>query len=231
MAPWFERQPLPFPLPAGERAPAAPSRPPGAIVVDATLAERDALNVMREWGQSIEFGDPYLRGHCSRVAEHAAELATALGMDSQTRMTIVAGAYLHGVGRMRVPPAVQNKPATLTPQERVTVQQIPVWGTEILSKVRMPWDVTPIVRWHNERADGTGYPDALRGDEIPLEAQIVGIANVFDALTSPRPHRPALKPAQAVRTLARSENSWSAELFHTYLHQLQTRYPGSLRLA
>lgn len=230
MAPWFERQPLPFPVPAPARVRSDTPRT-GLAAVDATMAERDSLNVVREWGQSIEFGDQYLRGHSSRVAEHAAELATALGVDSETHMTIVAGAYLHGVGRMRVPPAVQNKPATLTPAERATIQKIPVWGTEIVAKVRIPWNVTPIVRWHNERSDGTGYPDALCGDDIPLEAQIVGIANVFDALTSPRAHRPALKPAQAVRALAQSRDSWSAELFDVYLDQLQVRYPGSLRLA
>ena len=230
MAPTFERQSLPFPAPAAHRArfDALPAVP---IAVDATPAERDSLNVMREWGQSIEFGDPYLRGHCSRVAEHAVDLAAALRVDSRTRMTIAAGAYLHGVGRMRVPLALQNKPAAFTPQERAAIQQIPLWGTEILAKVRIPWDVIPIVLWHNERTDGSGYPDALRGEQIPLAAQIVGIANVFDAMISPRAHRPALKPAQAVRTLARSTDCWSPELFRTYLRQLQARYPGSLRLA
>jgi putative two-component system response regulator len=154
-----------------------------------------------------------------------------LGIDSAMRTTIFVGAYLHGVGRLRVPRMIQNKPGMLTLNERATMQQIPVWGTEILSKIALPWDVTPIVRWHNERFDGTGYPDSLRGEEIPLSAQIVGIANVFDALTSPRPHRQALRPGQAVRELARFKDRWSGTVFESYLAQLQTIYSGSLRLA
>ncbi len=230
MTPTFRRQQLPVPAPAAQRLGSNASHA-AHVAVDATIAERNAFDIVREWGQSIEFADEFFRGHGVRVAEHAAALAAVLRVDTRTRMTIVAGAYLHGVGRMRVPHSVRNKPATLTLHERSTVQQIPVWGTEIVAKVELPWDVAPIVRWHNERADGTGYPDALRGDEIPLSAQIVGITNVFDALISPRAHRAALKPAQAIRALARSRNSWSAELVDAYLHQLRSRYPGSLSLA
>ncbi len=230
MTPTFRRQQLPVPAPAAQRIHSNGSHA-ALVAVDATIAERNAFDIVREWGQSTEFADEYFRGHGVRVAEHAAALASALRVDGRTRMTIVAGAYLHGLGRMRVPHAVRNKPATLTLHERSTVQQIPVWGMEIVAKVELPWDVTPIIRWHNERADGTGYPDALRGDEIPLSAQIVGITNVFDALISPRAHRAALKPAQAIRALARSRKSWSAELFDAYLQQLKARYPGSLSLA
>ena len=230
MTPRFERHQLPFPVPASQRVGSNASHA-ALVALDATIAERNAFDIVREWGQSIEFADEYFRGHGVRVAEHAAALAAALRVDKRTRMTIVAGAYLHGVGRMRVPHAVLNKPGALTLHERSTVQQIPVWGTEIIANVELPWDVAPVVRWHNERADGTGYPDALRGDEIPLPAQIVGIANVFDALISPRAHRAALKPAQAIRALVRSRSSWSAALFDAYLNQLKARYPGSLSLA
>ena len=230
MTPTFGRHHLPVPAPAAQRVRSNASHA-ALVAVDATITERNSFDIVREWGQSIEFSDEYFRGHGMRVAEHAAALATALRVNTHTRMTIVAGAYLHGVGRMRVPHGVRNKPATLTPHERSTVQQIPVWGTEIVGKVDLPWDVAPIVRWHNERLDGTGYPDALRGDEIPLSAQIVGITNVFDALISPRAYRAALKPAQAIRALVRSRKSWASELFDAYLIQLKARYPGSLSLA
>jgi HD-GYP domain-containing protein (c-di-GMP phosphodiesterase class II) len=193
-------------------------------------AEHTSLAVVRDWGESIEFGDDYLRGHCSRVAEQADALAGSLGIDARTRATIVAGAYLHAVGRLRLPRAIHHKPGLLTPVERATVQRIPIWGTEILAKSALPWDVKPIVRWLNERVDGTGYPDRLRGDEIPLAVQIVGIANVFVALTSPRAHRPAMPAAQAVRRLALLRTSWSGELLLTYLAQLQANYAGSLCL-
>lgn len=230
MTPRFERHQLPFPAPAAQRI-GSNTAHTALIAADATVAERNAFDIVREWGQSIEYADEYFRGHGARVADHAVALATALRVDAITRMTIVAGSFLHGVGRMRVPHAVLNKPSALTSAERSTVQRIPVWGTEILANVALPWDVAPIVRWHNERADGSGYPDALHADEIPLVAQIVGIANVFDALTSPRAYRAPLTPAQAIRTLARSRSSWSAPLFDVFLRQLKARYPGSLSLA
>jgi putative two-component system response regulator len=211
---------------AAFRAPASNSvpytRPMGA--------EHTSLTVVRDWGESIEFGDDYLRGHCSRVAEHADALAECLGIDPRTRATILAGAYLHLVGRLRLPRAIQNKAGLLTPGERATVQRIPLWGAEILAKSALPWDVRPIVRWHNERIDGTGYPDRLQGDEIPLPAQIVGMANVFVALTSPRAHRPAIPAAQAVRRLAQFRTCWSSELLNAYIAQLQEIYAGSLCL-
>ena len=193
-------------------------------------AEHTSLTVVRDWGESIEFGDDYLRGHCSRVADHADALAESLGIDPRTRATILAGAYLHLVGRLRLPHAIQNKPGLLTPGERAIVERIPVWGTEILAKSALPWDVRPIVRWHNERIDGTGYPDRLHGDDIPLPAQIVGMANVFVALTSPRAHRPAISAARAVRRLAQFRTCWSGELLHAYIAQLQEIYAGSLCL-
>jgi len=224
-----EHQQFPFPavaappVPAGDRGAALGHR-------GATMAERACFNVVREWGQSIEFGDDFLRGHCARVAAHATALATTLGTDAQARTTILVGAYLHGLGRLRVPRAIQHKPGALTPPERATVQESPVWGAAILSKITLPWDVTPIVRWHNERFDGTGYPDGLRGGAIPLSAQIVGIANVFDAMISPRAHRAAMRPAQAIRELARCRSWWSDEVFLAYLAQLQTEFLGSLCL-
>lgn len=193
-------------------------------------AEHTSLAVVRDWGESIEFSDEYLRGHCSRVAEHADVLAASLGIDARSRATILAGAYLHAVGRLRLPRSIQIKPGLLTPSEWESVRQIPVWGTEILAKSALPWDVKPIVRWHNERMDGTGYPDGLRGSEIPILAQIVGMANVFVALTSPRAHRLALPAALAVRRLALFRTRWSGDLLHAYIAQLQEIYTGSLFL-
>lgn len=198
---------------------------------EATLAERTYLNVVREWGQSIEFGDEYRRGHCARVAEHAGNLAAALTNDAKMRTTILAGSYLFGVGRLRVPRTIQTKAGALTPNERATIEQIPVWGTEIVSKINLPWDVTPIVRWHTERCDGTGYPDGLRGDAIPLPAQVVGITNVFVAMTSPRAHRPAQRPGQAIREISQMKGRWSEDVLRTYLGQLRAIYPGPLSLA
>lgn len=229
MATRIGRKPLEFGAEGAQRTPPSGSRT-SVPHFGSMSAERTSLNVVRDWGQSIEFGEDCFRGHCSRVAQHAAALAASLEIDPRSRTTILAGAYLHAVGRLRLPRVIQSKSGLLTPSEWATVQQIPVWGTEILAKSALPWDVTPIVRWYNERVDGTGYPDGLRGDEFPLSAQIVGIANVFVAMTSPRAHRPAIPPALAVRQLAQFKDRWSAELLRAYLAHLQSIYRGSLCL-
>jgi putative nucleotidyltransferase with HDIG domain len=167
------------------------------------------LAVVREWGQSIESADTYTFGHCERVARRAVAVAEAMGMDEHAQTTVRVGAYLHDVGKVRVPHEILNKPDKLTPDEFEVVQMHPVWGIELLAAVEFPWDIKPIIRWHHERHDGSGYPDGLRGDEIPVSAQIVGIADVYDALTTTRPYRPALSREHALAEMDRCRGWWS----------------------
>src|SRR6185503_1124508 len=146
------------------------------VYVEGKVAALEAtyLAVVREWGQSIESVDTYTFGHCERVARRAVAVAAALGMDEDAQTTVRVGAYLHDVGKVKVPHEVLSKPGKLTPEELEVVQKHPIWGIDLLAAVEFPWDIKPIIRWHHERHDGTGYPDRLRGDEIPLSAQIVG---------------------------------------------------------
>jgi len=184
------------------------------------------LAVVREWGQSIESADTYTFGHCERVARRAVAVAEAMGMDEHAQTTVRVGAYLHDVGKVRVPHEILNKPDKLTPDEFEVVQQHPVWGIELLAAVEFPWDIKPIIRWHHERYDGSGYPDRLRGDEIPLSAQIVGIADVYDALTTTRPYRPALPLEQALAEMDRFRGWWSEAVRAAFKKSLaQTRIP------
>jgi putative nucleotidyltransferase with HDIG domain len=189
------------------------------VRVDGKVAdlERTYLAVVREWGQSIESNDSYTFGHCERVARNAVTLARSLGLDHEQQTTIRLGAYLHDVGKVSVPHEILNKPGKLTREEFALVQQHPVRGVELLASVELPWDLKPIIRWHHEKYDGTGYPDRLRGDEIPLSAQIVGIVDVYDALTSARPYRPALHPARALEELSTMSSAWSTPVFLSFL--------------
>ena len=173
--------------------------------------------VVSEWGQSIESSDSYTFGHCERVAQHAVALAESLGLDDQARTTIRIGAYLHDVGKVRVPHEILNKPGPLTRDEFEVVQMHPIWGIELLATVDFPWDIKPIIRWHHEKHDGTGYPDRLRGDEIPLGAQIVGIVDVYDALTTTRSYRPALTQEKAIEEIMRCRAWWSAPVVDAFL--------------
>ena len=103
----------------------------------------------------------------------------------------------------------------------------PVWGIELLENVEFPWDIKPIIRWHHEKYDGSGYPDRLRGDEIPLSAQIVGIVDVYDALTTDRAYRPALPHARALAELTRCRGYWSEPVFDAFMRALPGITAGS----
>ncbi len=179
--------------------------------------EETYLAVVRDWGQSIESSDSYTHGHCERVAGYAVALARELGLDDAQQTTIRIGAYLHDLGKVRVPHEILNKAGPLTPDELRVIQMHPAWGLELLATVDFPWDIKPIIRWHHERYDGTGYPDRLRGDEIPVNAQIICIADVFDALTTTRSYRPALSFRDALVKIAEVRSWWRPDVYQAFL--------------
>ena len=195
------------------------------VHVGGKVAELEAtyLAVVRDWGQSIESSDRYTFGHCERVARNAVAMARALGLDDEQETTLLIGAYLHDLGKMRVPHEILTKPGPLTHDELEVVQMHPLWGIEMLASVEFPWDIKPIIRWHHERYDGSGYPDRLKGDEIPLSAQIVGILDVYDALTTNRAHQPGLSHALALESLTRCRSWWSDRVFEAFLAAIGPR--------
>jgi putative two-component system response regulator len=146
---------------------------------------------------TIEARDPSTNGHCERLASHAVRLGRALGLGAEDLEALHRGGYLHDVGKVGVPDAVLLKPGPLTAHEFELMKRHPVIGDSLCAPLQSLRRVRPIVRGHHERIDGSGYPDRLRGDEVPLLAQIVGIVDVFDALTSERPYRIALTPEKA----------------------------------
>ncbi|MGH7569187.1 MAG: tetratricopeptide repeat protein [Gemmatimonadales bacterium] len=178
------------------------------------------LAVVSDWGQSLESSDSYTFGHCGRVAEQAVAVAAQYRLDEHAQTTIRIGAYLHDLGKVRVPHEILNKPGPLTRDEFEVVQMHPLWGIELLADVEFPWDIKPIIRWHHEKHDGTGYPDRLRGDEIPVAAQIVGIVDVYDALTTTRPYRPAMSPERAVAEITTCRGWWSEQVVAAFLRAL-----------
>ncbi|HET7565266.1 MAG TPA: HD domain-containing phosphohydrolase, partial [Gemmatimonadaceae bacterium] len=179
--------------------------------------EETYLAVVRDWGQSIESADSYTYGHCERVADYAIDVARALGFDDAEQTTIRLGAYLHDLGKVRVPHEILNKPGALTREEFEVMQMHPVWGIELLATVEFPWDLKPIIRWHHEKYDGSGYPDHLRGDEIPLAAQVICIVDVYDALTTTRSYRGALDKTEALRRMHESKHWWRPDVFEAFM--------------
>jgi putative nucleotidyltransferase with HDIG domain len=182
--------------------------------------EETYFTVVRDWGQSIESSDSYTFGHCERVAGYAVALARELGLDEQQQTTIRIGAYLHDVGKVRVPHEILNKPSALTAEEFRVIQMHPIWGLELLATVEFPWDIKPIIRWHHEKHDGTGYPDRLRGDEIPVSAQIICIVDVYDALTTNRSYRGAMSHPEALIKIRESSAWWRPDVYQAFMRTL-----------
>ena len=183
--------------------------------------ETTYLAVVRQWGESIESADSYTYGHCERVASYAVAVAEDLGLDEQAQTGIRLGAYLHDLGKVRVPHEILNKAGPLLPEEREIVELHPVWGVDMVADIEFPWDIKPIIRWHHEKVDGTGYPDRLRGEEIPVAAQIVGIVDMYDALTTTRSYRPAMSHEKAMRIITESRAWWSEPVYASFQRAMQ----------
>lgn len=179
--------------------------------------ESTFLAVVREWGQSIESADSYTHGHCERVANLALTVARQMGLADDELTTIRLGAYLHDVGKVRVPHEILNKPGSLTPEEFEVITRHPLWGLELLAAVEFPWDIKPIIRWHHEKHDGSGYPDRLRGDEIPVNAVIIGIVDVYDALTTTRSYRAAMSHDEALAQMRKCRHWWRADVYEAFM--------------
>jgi putative two-component system response regulator len=155
-------------------------------------------SVFLSLAQTVELKDPYTKGHCDRVARYAVSLASAAGLNDSSISEIKHGGWLHDCGKIGVPEAILNFPGRLSEDDFETVMQHPRWGSEIARQARMTDTVVNIILYHHERYDGSGYPSGLKGENIPIEARIVALADVFDALYSDRPYRKAYDFSQAV---------------------------------
>jgi putative two-component system response regulator len=182
-----------------------------------------AESVIVSLALTIEARDSTTDGHCQRLAQYSFALGQALGLNEDDLSALARGGYLHDVGKIGIPDGVLLKPGPLTPDEYELIKQHPIVGERLCGELRSLRRVRPIVRHHHERLDGSGYPDGLIGDAIPLLAQITSIVDVFDALTTDRPYRTALPIAAAALEL-RSEvaRGWRREgLVAAFLDQVE----------
>lgn len=168
------------------------------IAAEGTFAK--TLGVLAE---TLELRDPYTAGHSRRVATYSKQIALALGLSSREVDVIEYSALLHDIGKIGIPDAVLLKPGRLDERERSVINHHPSLGASILSSITSMEDIVPCVLHHHERVDGTGYPDRLGGDAIPLGARIVAVADTFDAMTSDRPYRRGLSAEVALAEIER----------------------------
>jgi putative two-component system response regulator len=192
--------------------------------VKALLDELErAETVISTLGLTIEARDPYTAGHCHRLANYAIALGRALDVDEATLRALQLGGFLHDLGKIAVPDGILLKPGRLDAAEREKIQTHSARGEELVRGLRTLDLVRPIIRHHHERMDGSGYPDRLKGEEIPLGARIMAVVDVYDALSTGRPYKSPLPREQAVSILCREtdEGSWDPRVVERFLKVLK----------
>jgi putative two-component system response regulator len=160
-----------------------------------------ADSVLCTLGLIVEGRDPYTEGHCERLAANAADLGRHLGLDEDSIVALRRGGYLHDLGKIAVPDEILKKGSDLTPDEWKIMKLHPVTGENICKPLKSLRLVLPIIRHHHERPDGSGYPDGLRAGEIPLLPRILQVVDVYDALRTARPYKPAIGHDQSAQTM------------------------------
>jgi ribonuclease P protein subunit RPR2 len=158
---------------------------------------RSYMATVRALANAVEARDAYTGKHAERVSAYALLIAEAAGLEMADDREIEFGFLLHDVGKVAVPDAILFKPGRLTSEERLVVEQHPVTGFQIVREIDFLGQARDVIRHHHERYDGTGYPDRLAGDTIPLAARVFAVADVFDALTTQRPYRTPSPIAEA----------------------------------
>ncbi|HET7208566.1 MAG TPA: HD domain-containing phosphohydrolase [Terriglobales bacterium] len=181
-----------------------------------------AENVLCTLGRSVEARDPYTEGHCERLAQYASSLGEHLGLDQESLVALRRGGYLHDLGKIAVPDEILKKGSNLSPAEWEIMKKHPVTGENICKPLKSLRLVLPIIRHHHEHPNGTGYPDGLRDGEIPLLPRILQVVDVYDALRTARPYKPALTHEQSAITMRDEARAglWDAELVGEFFAML-----------
>ncbi len=164
------------------------------------LTSAEQADVLQKLASDLEATDPYTHGHTKRVTRHAFMTAKAMGLDPEMVENIRAAASVHDVGKLFTPLEVLRKPGSLTDEEFETMKEHPVRGAELVETMGSA-EIVAMVRHHHERLDGRGYPDRLSGEDIPLGARVIAVADTFDAITSTRSYRPAARHRKAIEIL------------------------------
>jgi cyclic di-GMP phosphodiesterase len=177
-----------------------------------------AESVLFSLARSIEGKDPYTHGHCERLSEYSARLGEHLGLPEDQITALRRAGVVHDVGKIAIPDAILLKPASLSPDEWKLVQEHPVVGERICAPLKSFRLVLPIIRHHHEKFDGSGYPDGLRGNRIPITARVLQVVDVYDALTTKRPYKPAFSITDALQTMKQevARGWWDPRVFDEF---------------
>ncbi|HEU0141840.1 MAG TPA: HD domain-containing phosphohydrolase, partial [Bryobacteraceae bacterium] len=161
----------------------------------------EAESILFALAQTIEHRDSYTAGHCQRLAAYSSAIGIAMGLPRTSIIALHRGGYLHDIGKIGVPDSILYKQGPLTAEEWEIMRTHTIRGEQICLAMKTLAPVLPIIRHHHEKYDGSGYPDGLRGKEIPLLARILQVSDIYDALTTARPYKPAFSSARAMAIL------------------------------
>ena len=188
-------------------------------------------NALEAFATAIDVKHVNLHGHSLRVARYAAAIGEAMGLDPNEVAALRSAGYLHDIGKVAVDKHLFGKPSALDPEEFRAMADHTVVGHQIVSGIQFPWPKIPdVVRWHHERGDGSGYPDGLLMDEVPLSARIIGLADTFDAMTSARPYREPLSVGGTLSELVRlAPQKYDPNVLQALLIQIRRDAVGSNR--
>jgi len=189
-------------------------------------------NALEAFATAIDVKHVNIHGHSLRVGRYAQAIGEALGMEPTEVASLRSAGYLHDIGKVAVDKRLFEKPSSLDLEESRAMRDHTVVGHEIVSHVQFPWPQIPeIVRWHHERADGSGYPDGLHGDEMPQAVRIIALADSFDAMTTERPYRERMSLGSALQELIRlSPEKFDPQALQALLIQVRRDAVGSNRL-
>jgi putative nucleotidyltransferase with HDIG domain len=187
---------------------------------------------LEAFATAIDVKHVNIHGHSLRVGRYAAAIGEAMGMDGGEVAALRSAGYLHDIGKVAVDRRLFSKAAALDPEEFREMADHTVVGHQIVSSVQFPWPkIHEAVRWHHERCDGSGYPDALRGDELPMPVRIMAVADTFDAMTSKRPYRESLPLGNALTDLIRmTPQKYDSDVLQAFLIQVRREAVGSSRM-
>jgi putative two-component system response regulator len=177
-----------------------------------------AESVLFSLARSIEGKDPYTHGHCERLSDYSVRLGEHLGLSEDQLVALRRAGIVHDVGKIAVPDAILLKPGPLTPDEWTIIREHSVVGERICAPLKSFRFVLPIIRHHHEKLDGSGYPDGLRGDAIPVTARVLQIVDVYDALTTDRPYKKAFSVTDALQTMKEevAKGWWDPHIFDQF---------------
>jgi putative two-component system response regulator len=164
----------------------------------ATERLEDASQVIYALANAVEAKDAYTEGHTERVGALAVEAGRLAGLDEETREALRQGGILHDIGKIGIPNEIINKAGLLTQKERIVMNKHPIIGERICEPLKSLRHLLPIIRWHHEKLDGSGYPDGLKGNGFPVPAQILQLADIYDAITTDRPYHRARTRSSAI---------------------------------